>query len=104
MRSLFRTLSWRYWMRHRARAVLLIVCIALGVATWAATSALERSVATACARAATPLAGNADLHVSSSDSGVVFELVGPLSRLPGVRKVQPLVIEPVVDKHPGVLL
>src|SRR5262245_46649664 len=96
MLSLQRVLSWRYWRRHFIRALLVIVSIALGVATWVATGALQHSLTQACCRAARPLAGDADFYVGNGDAGVLAELAGPIADVPGVRRVCPLVIQRVV--------
>jgi putative ABC transport system permease protein len=96
MLSLLRTVSLRYWRRHVTRALLVLCGIALGVATWTGTRTLDRSLDRAGRRAATPLAGAADLYVSNGDAGVLRELAEPLARLPGVRAVTPLVIRRVI--------
>jgi putative ABC transport system permease protein len=96
MRSLLRLLSLRYWRRRRGRALLVIASIALGVAAWVATRALNAQLGASGRAAATPLAGCADLHVSNGDAGVPLSLVEPLRRIRGVRAVRPLVIERVL--------
>lgn len=96
MLSLQRTLSTGYWRRQRTRAGLVVAAIALGVATWVATGALNRSLEKASRQASTPLAGEADLHVGNGDAGVRRELAGLLAKVPGVRAVQPLVVQRVL--------
>jgi putative ABC transport system permease protein len=96
MLSLLRSVSLRYWRRHVTRALLVLCGIALGVATWTATRTLDRTLDKAGRRAATPLAGAADLYVSNGDAGVLRELAEPLARIPGVRAVTPLVIRRVI--------
>jgi putative ABC transport system permease protein len=96
MLALLRTVSLRYWRRHVTRALLVLCGIALGVATWTATRTLDRSLNKAGHRAATPLAGGADLYISNGDAGVLRDLAEPLSHIPGVRAVTPLVIRRVV--------
>jgi putative ABC transport system permease protein len=108
MLSLYRTLSVRYWWSRRLRAVLVIASIALGVATWVATGALEGSLDRASRQAADPLAGDADLYVSNGDAGVLRDLAGPASSVPGVRLVRPLVLQlvllPELGRRPALLL
>jgi putative ABC transport system permease protein len=108
MGSLFRTLSLPYWRRHRVRAVLVAAGIGLGVATWVATGALNRTLEQASRRAATPLAGAADLYVSNGDVGLRRDLAEALAAVPGVRAVRPLVIQRIVlpdlNRQPALLL
>ena len=94
--SLFRTLSLRYLWKHWVRAVLIVVSIALGVAAWVATDALHRALNHSLRQAAAPLRGPADLYVSNSASLFVdASLAEPLRRLPGVKRVTPIIIEHV---------
>jgi putative ABC transport system permease protein len=95
MRSLYRSLSWRYWGRCRLRCGLVLLSIALGVATCLTTNILDASLAKAFQRSATPLAGFADLYVSNGGIGVPAALAEQLAAVPGVRAVVPLVIHRV---------
>ena len=106
MLSLHRTLSGRYWRLRWGRTLLVIVSIALGVATWTATGILNRNLEKAGSRAATPLAGAADLYVSNGDAGVQNSLAEALACVPGVRAVHPFVIQRVLlpDLHQPALL
>src|SRR5205809_621143 len=65
MISLYRTLSTRYLSKRWFRAVLIVACIALGVATLVATRALSETMNKAGLQASNPLAGTADLLVTS---------------------------------------
>jgi len=91
----FRTLSAGYWRHHRARALLIIATVTLGVAAWVATSALNGHLDRGSRDAATPLAGAADLYVSNGDNGVPADLADKLAQVPGVRSVRSLVSERV---------
>lgn len=93
--SLYRTLSLRYLQQRWSRAVLVVASIALGVATLVATRALNLSMWSAAHVASRPLSGIADLHVSNGDAGVRRDLAADLIRVPGVRSVEPLVVEMV---------
>ncbi len=88
MLSLYRSLSLRYWGRCRLRCGLVLLSIALGVATCVATSVLDANLETAFQRSATPLAGIADLYVSNGDAGVPRSLAEQLAQTPGVRMAQ----------------
>ncbi len=93
MLSLARTLSCRYWWRHRVRALLVLASVALGVATWVAMSLLRGSLDRASRSTATPLPGVADLYVSNGDTGLPRSLADTLRCFPGVKSVRPLVIQ-----------
>src|SRR5216683_958213 len=95
MLSLYRTLSLRYLKRRRARAALIVFSIAVGVAAWVATSALIHSLTREISQAATPLAGAADLYVTTGN-GVPLELADQIAHIPGVASVRPLIIHHVV--------
>jgi putative ABC transport system permease protein len=95
MLLLYRTLSLRYWGRCRVRCGLVLLCIALGVATCVATSVLDSNLEKAFQRSATPLAGCADLYVSNGDAGVPDYLAEQMAQIPGVRAVQSVVMQRV---------
>ena len=95
MRPLYRTLSLSFWRRHRTQAFLMVLSIGLGVATWMATSVLNQSLQEAAREAGAPLDGHADLYVGNGDAGVQRTLADALKVLPGIRAVQPLVIQRV---------
>jgi putative ABC transport system permease protein len=88
--------------------VLVVASIALGVAIWTATGALDRSLQAALHSAATPLAGTADLYVSNGDLGVSRDLATSLVKLPGVRSVDPILVQrvllPGLGGRPALLL
>src|SRR5438445_6712630 len=92
MFSLYRTLSLRYLQQRWPRAVLVVASIALGVATLVATRALNQSMTEAVRGATAPLAKVADLHVSNGESGVPISLADELTRIEGVRRVEPMVL------------
>jgi putative ABC transport system permease protein len=92
MFSLYRTLSLRYFRLRWARTLLVVFSIALGIATWVTTGALNKSLEKAIRQSATPLAGLADLYVSQSDRGVKQELAKQVGQVPGVESVRPILI------------
>ncbi len=97
MLSLFRTLSLRYLWMHWGRGVLIVISIALGVATWVATNALHRALDRSLRQAASPLRGTADFYVTNSatlfvDASLAQRL---LREAPAVRRVEPVLIEHV---------
>src|SRR5262245_10694028 len=86
--SVYRTLSVRYLLRRWTRAVLIVLSIALGVATVVATRSLNQTMTRAAAH---PLSGTADLIVSNGDSPVEKSLAQD-ARVPGVRRALPLLL------------
>ena len=62
--SLFRTISLRYISHHPVRAMLIILSIALGVATWVATDALQLAMKESTQESVNP-SSNADLYVNN---------------------------------------
>jgi putative ABC transport system permease protein len=93
MLALYRTLSARYFRLRWARTLLVVFSIALGIATWVTTGALNKSLEKAIRQSATPLAGLADLYVSNGDSGVRQDLAKQVAQVQGVQSVRPLLIE-----------
>jgi putative ABC transport system permease protein len=94
MFSLQRTLSIGYLAQHPERLVLIIVSIALGVATLVATRCLDESLHQAAKGAINPFATLADLLVANGQTGVPAALADRLkaAELPGLGDVQPLVM------------
>jgi len=106
--SLHRTLSLPYWRRRPGRLFLVMLSIALGVATWVATWGLHDNLEKASRCAAAPPAGAADLHVTNGDAGVTLSLAGLVRQVPFVRSVRPVVIRqavlPDLNQRPVTLL
>ncbi len=94
MFSLYRTLSLRYLQQRRARALLVVASIALGVAMLVATQALNGAIARAGSNAVNPMAATSDLQVSNDEAGVRRELLEKLRlvKVPGLRLIVPLVL------------
>ncbi|GIW79475.1 MAG: permease [Gemmatales bacterium] len=91
--SLYFTLSQRYLQQRWSRALLVVVSIALGVATLVATRALNASMTTAAEVSARPMAGLADLYVDNGTVGLPLHLADDIRRVPGVEAVLPLLIK-----------
>jgi putative ABC transport system permease protein len=94
MLSLHRTLSLRYFWRRRSRSALVVLSIALGVATLVGTRALSQNMSQSAHATANPLGGLSDLQISNGEAGVPAAVVGELKEtpLPGVQEVRPLVV------------
>ena len=94
MLSLQRTLSLGYLAQHPTRMVLVVVSIALGVATLVATRSLDDSLHQAAKGAVNPFATLADLLVANGQTGVPADLADRLkdAQLPGLADAQPLVM------------
>src|SRR5205085_12604899 len=89
MLTLLRTLSLGYFSQHRARSVLVVLSIALGVATLVATQALNRSLKVGVENGVNPLASLADLVIDNGQVGVPAALAEELrhAAVPGVQSV-----------------
>ncbi len=101
MLSLQRTLSLGYLQQRWMRAVLVLLSIALGVATMVATRTLNRHLNLAAQNAANPLSAFAHLMVVNGQAGVPLaaaRLIDPRQQetpdpaLAGVHSVDPLVV------------
>ncbi len=107
--SLLRLLSGRYLQQRWDRGVLVVISIALGVATLISARILNQCIAAAAMETTAPLPA-AQLYITNGEAGVMRELVGEIraARIPGVRAVEPLVFEritvPDLQDRPAVLL
>jgi putative ABC transport system permease protein len=99
MLGLHRTLSLGYLSQHRTRSMLVVLSIALGVATLVATQSLNRGLGAAAQNATNPLGGLADLLITNGQAGVrrelATELLADKSALE-VQDAQPVVMERIV--------
>lgn len=93
MLPLYRTLSLRYLSRRWFRALLIVGCIALGVATLVATRALNETMSKAASNAANPMAGVADLVVSNGDLTIARSLADEIAAVAGVKSVHARLFE-----------
>ena len=109
MPPLYRMLSLRYLVNRWDRAALIVMSIALGVATLVSSRILNQCIQSAANQTVTPL-GVGDLFVSNGEFGVNRAVVDDLreATIPGVQAVQPLVIERVTlpgqGNHSAVLI
>src|SRR5947207_12780216 len=94
MLSLYRTVSFRYFMLRRSRALLVIISILLGVALLVATRVLIQSMLSASNENLNPFSRAADLIIMNGETGVSGQLVGEIeqAKIPGVAQVEPLVV------------
>ncbi len=94
MFSLNRTLSLGYLLQHPTRAVLVVLSIALGVATLLATQALNRGLKASAQDSVNPLAKFADLLVGNAQAGVDVKLADDLraAGIEGVAEVSPFIL------------
>jgi putative ABC transport system permease protein len=91
MLALYRTLSLRYLGRRRLRTLLVVVSIALGVATLVATRTLNDTMGRAVLASTNPLSGVVDFVIGNGDLPVPRDLAKAVAAVPGVRSVQPKV-------------
>jgi putative ABC transport system permease protein len=95
MLSVSRTLSLRYLAQRWPRVLLIVLSIALGVATLLATRALDQTMVKAAGNVANPLAGIADLMVGRDQGPLDASLAPEILKVFGVRTAQPLLVEKV---------
>jgi putative ABC transport system permease protein len=84
-------MSLPYWLRHKGRALLLVVAISAGVAAIVATAAVANSVLASFHRVITQSAGGADIQVANAAVGVPLHLAEVLSSFEGVERATPIV-------------
>jgi len=107
--AVYRLLALRYVLHRWDRAALIVVSIALGVATLVSARILNQCVEAAAQDTTTPVAG-ADLYVTNGEAGVLRSLADELraAGVPGVRSVQPIVYDrvslPQLDGRVAVLI
>jgi putative ABC transport system permease protein len=94
MLALHRSLSVGYLRLHPTRAVLIVLSIALGVATLVATRLLNQSINREAPEAVNPMAKIANLVVMNAQTGVPRDLAGELKKagIPGLRDAEPIVL------------
>jgi putative ABC transport system permease protein len=94
MFTLHRSLSVGYLRLHPTRAVLIVLSIALGVATLVATRLLNQSINQEAPEAVNPMAKIADLVVMNAQTGVPRALAAEIqqAQIPGVRDAEPIVL------------
>jgi putative ABC transport system permease protein len=95
MLSVSRTLSLRYLAQRWPRVLLIVLSIALGVATLLATRALDQTMVKAAGNVANPLAGIADLMVGRDQGPLDASLAPEIVKVSGIRTAQPLLVEKV---------
>ncbi|HTU90509.1 MAG TPA: ABC transporter permease [Gemmataceae bacterium] len=98
MLALHRSLSVGYLRLHPTRAVLIVLSIALGVATLVATRLLNGSVNQEAPEAVNPMAKIADLVIVNAQTGVPRALADELRHagIPGLREAEPVVLGRII--------
>jgi putative ABC transport system permease protein len=105
MLTLHRSLSVGYLRLHPTRAVLIVLSIALGVATLVATRMLNQSINRDAPEAVNPMAKLADFAIMNAQTGVPGALATEIEKahIPGVRATEPIVLGritlPQLDKN-----
>jgi putative ABC transport system permease protein len=109
MLGLYRLLSLRYLLQRWDRSALIVLSIALGVATFVSTRMLNQSIEDAAGQTTTPL-GMGNLFVSNGELGVTHQIADELrtTKIPGVKSVSSLVVErvylPSLENRAAVLI
>lgn len=81
---LLREISWRHVRLAPLRPLLVVFGIALGVATWSAVLATNRSLDAAFQEMVQDVSGKADLTVAGGSAGIPGALVSEIAELEGV--------------------
>ncbi len=91
--TLLWTLSTGYIRKHQTRSALIVLSIALGVATLVATQALNKGLKASVQDSVNPLANMADLLVGNGQTGVPADLAQRIEKmnLPGVESATPFI-------------
>src|SRR5260221_8259122 len=94
--AVYRLLALRYILHRWDRAALIVVSIALGVATLISARILNQCLEAAAQDTTTP-GGAADLYVTNGEAGVLRSLAEEVraANVPGVRSIQPIVFDRV---------
>src|SRR5260370_537202 len=92
--ALHRTLSIRYLTRRWTRSLLIVLSIALGVATLVATRLLNTSLVKATEQVLNPLAAADDLVVVNGQTGMSIRLAEEMraAHVPHVKSISPLIV------------
>ncbi|HZV06340.1 MAG TPA: FtsX-like permease family protein [Gemmataceae bacterium] len=105
MLALHRSLSVGYLRLHPTRAMLIVLSIALGVATLVATRMLNGSINSEAPAAVNPMAKLADLVIMNAQTGVPRALAEEIQKaqIRGVSEAEPIVLGritlPQLDKY-----
>lgn len=91
MNALLRGLVLRRLARHRLRAVLALVAVALGVAAFLSSAAVGRAIERTSTAVVEAVSGGADLAVDGHGSGVPAGLASAVLAVEGVEGAAPLV-------------
>ena len=91
--TLLWTLSTGYIRKHQTRSALIVLSIALGVATLVATQSLNKGLKASVQDSVNPLANMADLLVGNGQTGVPADLAKRIEKmnLPGVVSATPFI-------------
>jgi putative ABC transport system permease protein len=96
MFPVFRSLSLRYLRLRWERAALVVVSIALGVATLVSTRILNQVIEAAAHETMTPIP-TADLYVTNGEIGVQRSVADEIkaAKVPGVKAVAPIIFDQI---------
>jgi putative ABC transport system permease protein len=94
--SVYRLLALRYLLQRWDRAAMIVLSIALGVATMVSARILNQCIEAAAQDTTTPGA-SAELYVTNGEAGVQRAVADDLraARVTGVKSIQPLIYERV---------
>ena len=98
MRFLLRTLSLSYVTRHRAKTLLTLLGVVVGVATYVAVAGARGSLLGGIRETVDRMAGKAQLQLTQ-EGGVPEELQEAIRERPGIRAMSPVIEQVVVPER-----
>jgi len=98
LRFLLRTLSLSYVRRHRAKTLLTLLGVVVGVATYVAVAGARDSLLGGIRDTVDRMAGKAQLQLTQ-EGGVPEELQEAIRERPGVRALSPVIEQVVVPER-----
>src|SRR5581483_8405477 len=80
-------ISLRDWRNHRLRALITVIGVAIGVATYFALRTVNQSLLASLTATVDKLAGKATLQITAGDSGFPETVLATVRETPGVTGV-----------------
>src|SRR5690242_16135205 len=86
-------ISLRDWRNHRLRALITIIGVAIGVATFFALRTVNQTLLASLAATVDKLAGKATLQITAGDSGFPETVLATVRATPGVKGVTSQILQ-----------
>lgn len=98
---LLRLITWQYLRRHKFRAALTLIGIAIGVAVFVGMHAANQSVLYSFTRTVDQIAGKTQLQISAGETGFDEAVLERVQAHPGVAAAAPVIEAMVASGLPG---